>query len=353
MPSTYTDRGRIILQATGENDGTWGALTNDSAIKLIDEMVDGVTTKDISGSGSVSLTVNNGATDESRKKILKLTGTLTGNRTVVVPSVEKLYIVDASGVTHGSFTLTIKTSGGAGVVFDGVDYDKGVIYCDGTDVYGIVDNEKFDPNTLGDLALLDTVDTAQIDNGAITTAKLEDGAVTANKLVSGLLLSAVPSGAIFWFGASTAPTGYLTCDGTAVSRTTYAALFSVVGSTFGVGDGSTTFNLPNLTTNNRFIRAADGVTISVGTTQTDSIQNLTGSFTGASISDGGGTVLSGASGVFKQSSTGGSRRATANSYTNGPSELVEINTNSNTNGGIRFGTETRPTNIALLPCIKT
>ena len=47
-----------------------------------------------------------------------------------------------------------------------------------------------------------------------------------------------------WATAS-APTGYLLCTGTAVSRTTYAALFAVIGTTFGAGDGSTTFNLPN------------------------------------------------------------------------------------------------------------
>lgn len=55
-----------------------------------------------------------------------------------------------------------------------------------------------------------------------------------------------PAGSIQIWGTSTAPTGFLLCDGSAVSRTTYAALFAVIGTTFGVGDGSTTFNLPNL-----------------------------------------------------------------------------------------------------------
>lgn len=45
---------------------------------------------------------------------------------------------------------------------------------------------------------------------------------------------------------ATAPTGWLNCDGSAVSRTTYAALFALIGTTFGAGDGSTTFNLPNV-----------------------------------------------------------------------------------------------------------
>lgn len=56
-----------------------------------------------------------------------------------------------------------------------------------------------------------------------------------------------PAGVISMFGGSSAPTGWLLCDGTAVSRTTYAALFSAIGTTYGVGNGSTTFNLPNLT----------------------------------------------------------------------------------------------------------
>jgi hypothetical protein len=55
----------------------------------------------------------------------------------------------------------------------------------------------------------------------------------------------VPTGAILMYGAAVAPTGYLLCDGAAVSRTTYAALFAAVGTTYGAGDGSTTFNTPN------------------------------------------------------------------------------------------------------------
>jgi microcystin-dependent protein len=55
-----------------------------------------------------------------------------------------------------------------------------------------------------------------------------------------------PSGMISQFAGATAPTGWLLCDGSAVSRTTFASLFSTIGTTYGVGDNSTTFNLPNL-----------------------------------------------------------------------------------------------------------
>ena len=56
----------------------------------------------------------------------------------------------------------------------------------------------------------------------------------------------MPSGALLPFAGASAPTGYMLCDGSAISRTTYADLFAAIGTTWGVGDGSTTFNIPNL-----------------------------------------------------------------------------------------------------------
>lgn len=67
--------------------------------------------------------------------------------------------------------------------------------------------------------------------------------------------SAVPTGAVFQWDLPTAPTGYLLQNGAAVSRTTYAALFALYGTTFGAGDGSTTFNLPDK--RGMFIRGHD------------------------------------------------------------------------------------------------
>jgi len=60
-------------------------------------------------------------------------------------------------------------------------------------------------------------------------------------------LAGLNTGLIIPWSTTTAPSGFLECDGTAVSRTTYAALFAVVGTTYGAGNGSTTFNLPDLT----------------------------------------------------------------------------------------------------------
>ena len=64
----------------------------------------------------------------------------------------------------------------------------------------------------------------------------------SDEVIGGL----IPAGVITPFAGSTAPSGWLLCDGSAVSRTTYARLFQVIGTTYGAGNGSTTFNLPNL-----------------------------------------------------------------------------------------------------------
>lgn len=60
------------------------------------------------------------------------------------------------------------------------------------------------------------------------------------------ILTPVPVGTMFPFAGADAPSGYLVCDGSAVSRTTYATLFDTIGTTYGSGNGSTTFNVPDL-----------------------------------------------------------------------------------------------------------
>lgn len=64
-------------------------------------------------------------------------------------------------------------------------------------------------------------------------------------LINGVAAGIVPAGALIPYAGSSAPTGWLLCDGSAVSRVTYATLFTAIGTTYGIGDGSTTFNLPN------------------------------------------------------------------------------------------------------------
>lgn len=80
-------------------------------------------------------------------------------------------------------------------------------------------------------------------------------------------------GSIAAFAGSSLPSGWLLCDGSAISRTTYSALFSAVGTTYGAGNGSTTFNVPNLV--DKFIEGA----ATSGTVKAAGLPNITGSFT--------------------------------------------------------------------------
>ena len=95
------------------------------------------------------------------------------------------------------------------------------------------------------------------DGQAPATANISMGGHQINDLAPGVALTDAvnfsqlstylpPSGLIQMFGGSTAPSGYLICDGTAYSRTTYSTLYAIIGNSFGSGDGSTTFNVPDL-----------------------------------------------------------------------------------------------------------
>jgi len=97
----------------------------------------------------------------------------------------------------------------------------------------------------------DKIETSVLDTDT-TLAANSDSKVATQKAVKTYVDATagqtylVPTGAILPYGGSTAPTNYLLCDGSAVSRSTYAALFAILSTSYGVGDGSTTFNLPNL-----------------------------------------------------------------------------------------------------------
>ena len=92
------------------------------------------------------------------------------------------------------------------------------------------------------------------------------------------LYSLVPTGVFLPYGGVTAPANFLLCDGSAVSRTTYANLFAVIGTRYGAGDGSTTFNVPKLN-DGSFVRGV--ATSAVGTRYSASLPPLTASSAGA------------------------------------------------------------------------
>lgn len=88
--------------------------------------------------------------------------------------------------------------------------------------------------------------TAETALAGTNTTQLATTAFVQNAVSSGTTGLGMPTGAILAFAGSTPPAGYLICDGSAISRTTYASLFAVIGTTYGAGDGNSTFNLPNL-----------------------------------------------------------------------------------------------------------
>lgn len=162
-------------------------------------------------------------------------------------------------------------------------------------------------------------------------------------------IQVVPAGAVDYFAMSSAPTGYLKANGAAISRTTYAALFAAIGTTFGAGDG-TTFNLPDL--RGEFLRTWDdgrGVdsSRSFASAQSFAMQEVTGGIT--TSADGNAGYFTGSSGAFTISA-GGNRIVAA-----GGASSASYNRFFNfslAQGGAQTATETRPRNIALLACIK-
>lgn len=146
--------------------------------------------------------------------------------------------------------------------------------------------------------------------------------------------NAVPIGAVNTFAMNSAPSGWLSCDGSAVSRTTYSGLFSAVGTTYGTGDGSTTFNLPDL--RGEFVRGLDngrGVDSgrTLGSAQADEFKSHKHDMYVDATTAGDNLTITNSAGTDE----GGL------ASTIGKPWMVETG-----------GTETRPRNIALLYCIK-
>ena len=159
--------------------------------------------------------------------------------------------------------------------------------------------------------------------------------------------SGTPSGAVMNFAQSTAPTGWLKANGQLISRATYASLFSAIGTTYGAGDGSTTFKVPDL--RGEFVRGWDdsrGVDTgrSLGSLQTWAIENITGvlSYVAETWNYYGTTT-----GVFTKQ-TGFSAPRTPDNTDSSPAGQITFDASTQ----VQTSTETRPRNVALLYCIK-
>jgi hypothetical protein len=132
MPLTYSSNLRLTLIGTGEQEGTWGDLTNTNIGALIEQAIAGYTTVLMATDADKTLTALNGATDEARSMGLRITSTpsLTASRNIIVPSVSKLYVVKNS--TTGGQSIVVKTAAGSGVTVG--NGKSTIVVCDGVDV---------------------------------------------------------------------------------------------------------------------------------------------------------------------------------------------------------------------------
>lgn len=219
------------------------------------------------------------------------------------------------------------------------------------------------------------LDAATITAGAVDASKIAAAAVTAAKIAASMITGQVekasfadtdevllydatgaalkkatfltasnailPAGMVMPFAMNSTPGGWLACNGAAVSRTTYARLFTAISTTYGTGDGSTTFNLPDL--RGIFIRGTGAQTIS-GTTYTGThAAKERDAFQGHRHS------LTNNNAVWRN---GGGNAITAGGVSAAYDLTIGDPITDGTNGTPRTASETRPANIALLYCIK-
>jgi hypothetical protein len=203
--------GSVLLMASGK--GMWMSTVDNN---LTDPDTSGAGWKilsiapgaylDLSVAGAVNVTLT---TLQAANAVIDMTGAITANIEVIVPTVTGVWTF--SNTTTGAFAITVRTAAGTGVIVP--QGTAMILYCDGTNV-------------------LDA-----------DSAKITQAAADARYALLG---SQVYVGTIIDIAGLSAPTGYLACPTaqTNISRTTYAGLFAAIGTTWGAGDGSTTFGMP-------------------------------------------------------------------------------------------------------------
>jgi microcystin-dependent protein len=147
------------------------------------------------------------------------------NGTMVIKSSTTNVSVTAADATYDRYDLVVLDSSGTISVVAGT--------AGSTSYANDYDLESNDSILLAELFI-------EAGSTTVTTSDITD------KRIISQAFGTIPAGAIMPYGGSSAPGGWLLCDGSAVSRTTYATLFAAIGTAYGAGDGSTTFNLPDM-----------------------------------------------------------------------------------------------------------
>ena len=131
MASTFSSALNLELQASGENSGTWGIITNNN-LQKVESAIKGFVSVAIASTSDSLATSDGSTTDEQSNAIIKLTGTLTGNTTMQSEAVETWYIVD-NATTMGTHTLGFKPAGGTATNL--VAGSKHILYSDGSTMF--------------------------------------------------------------------------------------------------------------------------------------------------------------------------------------------------------------------------
>jgi microcystin-dependent protein len=183
-----------------------------------------------------------------------------------------------------------------------------------------------------------------ITDATIATAKIADSAITSAKLAPALLAQFIPAGAVLPFAGTVVPSGFLLCNGQAVSRTTYSDLYTAIGVAHGSGNGSTTFNVPDY--RGRFLRGLDG-----GAARDPDRASRTAMASGGNAGDNVGSVQDDAfeshthyQNAYWETNSGGNGYVATNAS--------GLNLNSVTNISSTGGNETRPMNANVNFIIK-
>jgi len=202
-------------------------------------------------------------------------------------------------------------------------------------------NKKVTIAVTGKVESAAQADTAVVCTGnAATVTKLETARTINGVSFDGtaditISTSGIPSGAVQYFAMQVAPKGWLIADGTAILRTEYADLFAAIGTQYGTGDDSTTFNLPDL--RGEFIRGFDEG------------RGIDSSRVFASLQNAQANHLDKVYYSTESGNVGSTTLSEDGSVTN------YVRTGNGTGWGLAFklnGVETRPRNVALLACIK-
>ena len=285
--------GQTITFEQGDGDGGGASSSNDGQVSLINGETAFIFANG-TGSNSIVTKVNVGAKlgdnlDVNGKSIV----TTSNGNIVLAPNgtgdvqvdADTLRVGDADAdatiTTNGTGDLTLSTNSGTNsgtiVIADGANGDI-TVAPNGTGKLTITGS-----NIVFEGATADDHETtfAVTDPTADRTITFPDASGTV--ALSADVSSAVPAGTVLTTARSSAPSGYLLCDGSAVSRTTYSDLFSAISTTYGTGDGSSTFNLPDL--RGRVVAGKDDM----GGSSANRLTDQTGGLNGDTLGDTGGS----------------------------------------------------------------